>query len=225
MLVYIAVHYLDRPGQIEPPVETPRGGLYHPDHQGLFASAAEFLRWADAHGWDSKAPRAAVTVHQAHLEFQQPRVVEALVRAFARRKILAAGIVDLNPGYDEQLAALAPDVVIHTCHSGDALAMRQKLDVPHLHSIFFNKDSIDEWYASPQGLGASDVIFQVATQELLGPIEPQIGAGTQRGHGSGETLTPIADRIEHLVGRAAAWINLRRTPEAAEARGDRLLRP
>jgi cobaltochelatase CobN len=215
LLVYLAAKYLGQPGTIEPPVETPTGGLYHPDRQGLFSSVDEFLQWAQTRGWDTaQAPRAVVTVHQTHLEFQQPKVVDALIRQFEKQRIMAVAVVDLNPQYEQLLLKLAPDVVVHTCHSGDGVALRRQLDVPHLHSIFFNKDSIDEWYASPQGLGTSDIIFQVATQELLGPIEPQIGGGTQRGHGSGEAITPIPDRIEHLVGRAAAWVKLRHTPEA-----------
>ncbi len=212
---YINVKYLDRPGTIEQPADIEPGGLYHPDHDGLFPTVASFLSWSAGKGRvASQLPRAAVAIHSEHLTFQQPRVVDALVRAFEARGILAAGIVDKNPAYEKQLEEFRPDVVVHTCHCSDTVAFRRALDVPHLHSLFFRKQSIDQWRSGVEGLSASEAAFQVIGQEPLGAIEPMIGAGTERGQGSDEAFRPIPDRIEHIVGRAVAWIRLRKTPHA-----------
>jgi len=214
-LAYVSVKYLGGPGKIEPPAEVEKSGFHHPDHEGRFDSSAAFLAWSESRGrLPGKLPRAAVAVHLEHLTFQQPRVVDALILALEAKGILAVGIVDKNPAYEAQLKEFRPDVVIHTCHCTDTVEFRRSLDVPHMHSLFFRKQSIDQWRESGEGLSNSETPFQVIGQERLGAIEPQVGAGTLHGQGGDEAFTPIPDRIEHLVGRAAAWIRLRRMPHA-----------
>ncbi|MGO8689406.1 MAG: cobaltochelatase subunit CobN [Thermoguttaceae bacterium] len=223
MLIYINVTYLHRPGAVLPPLAAEhRRTIYHPDFPapGLFPSVDEFLRWSQKRGWDvAAAPRAVVTVHSSHLTFQQPKVVDALVRALEKRGVLTAAVFDLAEDYlagdyEEQMLALRPQVVIHTCHSTDSVAFRVRLGVPHMHSIFFRTQSIADWRESTEGLSASEVAFHITGQELLGAIEPQIGAGTRHGGGSDEAFTPIPERIDHLADRAAAWVRLARLPNA-----------
>jgi len=214
MLIYVSVKYLGRPGKILPPAPVEQqDGLFHPDHEGLFETAGEFLRWARTKGLPvEKAPRAVIAVHSTHLFFQQPKVVEALVRALEKRGVLAVAMIDYGRGYQSRVLEFKPQVVIHTCHSREPVEFRQKVGCPHMHSIFFRKQSIDEWRQSVLGIAPNEMAFQVVGQELLGAIEPQIGAGTLQGGGSAEAFTPIPDRIEHLADRAVAWIRLARTP-------------
>jgi len=218
MLIYINVTHLKRPGNILPPVESERlGGLFHPDHEGLFENSGQFLRWARerklTNGQPIKdAPRVVIAVHSTHLIFQQPKVVEALVRAFEKQGVLAVAMIDLGSAYEQSLLEFKPLAVIHTCHSRERTSFREKLGVPHLHSIFFRQQSIADWQTNLQGISSSEMAFHVIGQELRGAIEPQIGAGTTAGGGSSEAFTPIAERIEHLVGRAIAWMQLARTP-------------
>lgn len=216
LLVYTAVKYLGRPGKIEPAQEVENRGFYHPDHAELFPTAKAFLAWRETRGPASKGQlRVLVAVHATHLMFQQPRVVEALVREAERQGAVAAGIIDgRSPDYTKEALAFRPDVMIHTCHSMDQLPFRLELDVPHLHSIFFRKQAIDQWWASPVGLATSEVAFHIIGQELIGAIEPQIGAGTKSGLGSGEALQPIPERVEHLVRRALAHARLRHVAQA-----------
>ncbi len=221
ILVYVNVKYLHRPGEILPP-ETGenRRTIYHPDYppSGMAASVREFLEWSRKRGWDvDHAPRAVVTVHSTHLAFQQPKVIDALLRAFEKRGVLAVAMFDLaedyvRGDYASRMEEFHPLVVIHTCHSGDSVEFREKLGVPHLHSIFFRTQSIRQWHEGTAGLPPSDAAFQITAQELLGAIEPQVGAGTQSGGGSSEAFTPIPERIEHLVGRATAWARLAQLP-------------
>ncbi len=210
LLMYVAVKYLGQPGEIVPPVEgdAPRG-LHHPDAPGMFPNTERFLAWAAEHGRKTNdIPRAMVTIHATHLAFQQPQVADALVREFEKQGVLAVAIVDTDPRYLTELKKFAPQVVVHTCHSMDSLSAREETGIPHLASIFFRQQSIDEWRPSAIGLAPSEQSFQIVAQELLGSIEPQVGAGTVVGGGSDESFTPIPDRIEHLVGRAVAWIKL-----------------
>ncbi|GIW92415.1 MAG: protoporphyrin IX magnesium chelatase [Pirellulaceae bacterium] len=209
LLIYVGVVYLKRPGQVLPPLQEEVSGLFHPDHAGLFPSVADFLEWAEARGKDIKAaPRVCITVHAAHLLFQQPSVVEALVREFDEQGALAVAVIDSTEQYELQLRQFNPRVVVHTCHSRDRQAFREELAVPHVHSIFFRQQSIQQWQRSMKGLSSSELAFHVASQELLGAIEPLVTAGTTQGGGSDEAFSPIPERVQHLVARAMGWVRL-----------------
>ena len=212
LLIYVLVKYLGRTGTIEPPVEVAHQGLYHPDRDGLFDNAQEFLRWSKERGQAVEGvPRALVTAHSTHLMLQQPRVVRALIRAFEKRGVLAAGVIDLNPEYEKIVLEFKPDVVIHTCHGGASVAFREKAGIPHLHCFFFRKQSIEQWRENLTLPGLDmpghPSLFR---EELIGGIEFQVGSGTLKGGGSEEAFTPITERIEHLVDRAVSWIRLGR---------------
>lgn len=210
LLLFIGARYLGRDYTIEPPQEVEREGLYHPDHDGFFTSAGAFQIWSRARGvFQDEKPRLLIAVHSTHLAFQQPRVVDALIREAERQGAVAAGIIDgRSKLYEEQTAAFGPHAVIHTCHSSDTVTFRKGLDVPHLQSIFIRKQSINEWQQSLDGLSSSELAFHIIGQELIGGIEPQVAAGTNSGHGSAEAFQPIPDRIEHLVRRALAHAKL-----------------
>ncbi|MGV3607172.1 MAG: cobaltochelatase subunit CobN [Planctomycetaceae bacterium] len=216
MMTYIAAKYLGQTVEIQPAEEVVKGGLFHPDHETWFASVDEFLAWNQPRkAVPSDAPRVAVAVHQTHLVFQQPAVVTALIRELEKRGICAVAIIDMVPGSEEMFFQLKPDAVIHTCHSRDSVKFREALDVPHLHSMFFRSQSIEQWKNNPAiGLSSSEQAFQITTSEILGAIEPQIGAGTLKGGGSEEDFTPIPERIEHLVDRTVSWVQLRRLKNA-----------
>ncbi len=222
MAAYVARSYFGRPVDVQPPAPRTTVGLWHPDHDGFFADAPAFESWsASRRLTGASPPRVAVVVHGLHLEFQEPEVIRALIRSLEARGAVAAAIVDTAEGlasmretYEANILGFAPDVVVHTCHATDTVSLREKLDVAHVHSIFFTRDSIDEWRKNPVGLDPHTVAFQILTQEIIGGIEPLIGGGTRHGHGSGDAVVPIPDRIEHVTARAMRWATLHRKPNA-----------
>ncbi|RMF40895.1 MAG: cobaltochelatase subunit CobN [Planctomycetota bacterium] len=215
LLVYALVTYMGHPLRIQPPEDVQFQPFYHPDGGG-FEEVGDFLKEAKQRGWDvENAPRALVVAHTTHLVFQQPKVVDAIIRAFEKRRILAVALLDTAEGYgadgyEQRALEYHPDAVVHTCHSRDSVAFRENLGAPHLHSIFFRVQSIEQWRNSLTGLAPNEMAFHIVGQELLGAIEPQIGAGTLVGGGSDEAFTPIPERIDHLVDRATSWIRLAR---------------
>ncbi|MCB9554285.1 MAG: cobaltochelatase subunit CobN [Myxococcales bacterium] len=215
LLRYTLARYADR-GPEPPPAETlPTEGLWHPDAPQVFTDAAPYRAWAaTTDRADDTRPLVLVAVHALHLAVQQPRVVEALIRAIEARGGRALAILDRGPLYPQLLRALAPDALIHTCHSSDPLDLRRELDVPHLHAIFFRKQSIEDWRRDPQGLAPNEIAFHITGQELVGAIEPLIASGTLTGGGSAEAFVPIPDRVDHVAARALAWARLRRKPNA-----------
>ena len=214
MLLFIGTKHLGRDLKIEPPQEVDREGLYHPDHDGFFPSVGAFQVWSRSRGvFAEEKPRLLVAVHGTHLAFQQPRVVDALIREAERQGAVAVAIIDgRSKLHEEQAAAFGPHAVIHTCHSSDVVAFRKALNVPHLQSIFIRKQSINEWQQSLDGLASSELAFHIIGQELIGGIEPQVAAGTSSGHGSSEAFQPIPDRVEHLIRRALGHARLAQVP-------------
>lgn len=212
LLLYTGKTYLQRDWNVEPPEEVSVEGFYHPDYrQKLFPTAEELLLWLRK---EKKIlptqPRLLIAVHGTHLVFQQPKVVDALIREAERQGAVVAAVVDGRSGnYQTEAKRFQPSAIIHTCHSMDQLDFRFDLDVPHLHSIFIRKQSIDQWQRSVDGLSSSELAFHIIGQELLGAIEPQVGGGTIYGNGSSEEITPIPDRIEHLISRGLSLAKLR----------------
>ncbi len=215
LLGYLLVAHAGRELSVEPPLAAPTSGLHHPDYEGLFADVPAFLRFANAADPSAEdKPRAVVAVHLSHLLFQQPKVVDALIRALEARGFLAVAIVDQTSAYERQALEFKPDVVVHTCHSRDSASFREKLDAPQLHSVFFRQQSISDWEHSKIGLAPNELNLHVVSQELIGGIDMIVGAGTQYGGGTAESFTPIPERIGRIADRAWAWSRLRRLDNA-----------
>ena len=211
MLVYSLVTYLGRRGEVEPPLQVPRGTVYHPSREDPFPDLAAFLRWARRERPALlSGPRVAVVNHLTHVTLQSKAVMGALVEALEARGALAPIVVDYTPAYVETLRQLRPHVVVHGCHSRDPLDLRVELGAPHLSGLFFKRASIAEWEAGGAGLSASEAAFLLTSQEPLGAIEPQVMCGTRAGGGSGEAFVPIPERIGHLAERALSWARLAR---------------
>lgn len=213
LLRYAAITYVDGEGTVEPPLVAPPGVLFHPDFDGPFADVEDLRGWLRGRGLGQR-PLVAVAVHRIHRVVQQPRVLQAVVKALEEHGLAVVALEDNSGLYRETIQDLGVALVVHLCHSFDDIGLRKELGVPHLHSMFFRRDSIEEWKASGSGLDAQTMAFQIVSQELLGAIEPQVGAGTLRGHNSTEAFEPIHERIEHLAARAAAWVRLGQTPNA-----------
>lgn len=217
MLIYLGIKYCGQSGSVAPPETLAMNGLFHPDHDELFPDVASWKQWYQASGRQlDNRPLVCVAVHSTHLMFQQPQVVEALVREFERQDVSTVAVMDYGEQYEKQMLELKPSLVVHTCHSSETLSFRERLDVPHTHSIFFREQPIADWQISLEGLTSSEMAFHIVGQELLGAIEPQIGAGTITGGGSDQAFTPIAERIEHLVARSLAWTKLRTASNATK---------
>ncbi len=220
LLVALRQRVRGEPDTAPAPLPLDLGVLHRPGRDEPFRDAEALLAEAKARGVDvDHAPRIAVAVHSTHFLLQQTRVVAALVEALDRRGAFAFAAIDGGEGldgraYEQLMLELKPAVVIHTCHSTEKVPFREALDAIHLHSVFFRAQSIEEWTQSPNGITPSEIMFQVATQEMLGATTPIPTCGTVRGGGSDEDFTPIPDRIERVVGRALAAAKLRQVANA-----------
>ena len=217
MLAYVAVTYAGRPGKAPPPQEAAIPLIAHPDAPAgtVWTNMNDFLAWtAKARPDIGKKGRVLVTAHVMHLVFQQAAVVPALVKAFEKRGYLAVAITDMTPGYDERETAFRPNLVVHTCHGNETPGEREKLDVPHICSLYTKRSSLTDYLVTPGiGLQAGELQHQVTSQELKGTIDPLFVACSPVGGGS-DAVEPVPERVEHLVDRAEALIRLRTRPNA-----------
>lgn len=216
LLAYAAIRYGGRAGTIEPPLDELPPPVFHPDHPEGLPDVPSFLEWAAARRpEDPQQGRVLVVAHPLHLAFQQAHVVDALVRECERRGMLAVCITDGTPGWEERERAFQPDVVVHTCHGSETLALREELDAPHVSSLYTKAGAMEAYLQDPEtGLAAGELQHQVVSQELLGTVEPLFVGATRRGGGSEEAVEPVPERVEHLAARVEALIRLRKTPAA-----------
>ncbi|WP_297201460.1 cobaltochelatase subunit CobN [Thermanaeromonas sp.] len=88
----------------------------------------------------------------------------------------------------------------------------KQLNVPVMAPVY--SSDLQEWQNSPAGI-SSEIAWQVALPELDGRIEPIFMGGTtvvRIDESTGARIVkkvPLPDRIERLVGRTLAWVNLR----------------
>jgi cobaltochelatase CobN len=93
----------------------------------------------------------------------------------------------------------------------------KQLNVPVMTPVY--SSDLQEWQSSPAGI-SSEVAWQIVYPELDGRIEPVFMGGSTVARVDESTGTsivkkaPLPDRIERLVGRALAWVNLRQGKNA-----------
>jgi cobaltochelatase CobN len=201
-----------------------RAGLYWPGEAlpGLAAIRAT---------WRADAPVAAIVFYRALVQSGNTAPVDALIAALAARGVnpLPLFVQSLK---DAQCAAIVADVLaaappaIVLNASGFALSSPgaarsatpfDEFDCPVLQ-VVFSGGSAEAWRAGTRGLGASDMVMNVALPEVDGRILTR--ALSFKDDAVRDPLTeadlvayrPVADRIAFVADLARNWLRLRRKP-------------
>lgn len=205
----------------------PELGLYHPDAPDVFKDAASFLAWQAARpGYDPQKPRLGLLFYAAFLTPGQQEAVDALLR-----KLEAAGFAVLPCfGNDQQAVetyfldangkarvdiALAFSLKFSSSLTPQLAEDLRKLDVPLISAVSLYQETVDEWRASPIGIGPQEVAWTMATPEISGLIEPTVLMAKEKVVDSATGRTwflskPVMENIDRLIPRLHAWINLQR---------------
>ncbi len=93
----------------------------------------------------------------------------------------------------------------------------ERLNVPVINAITLYTKSEDEWRKSPAGLDIFERSWQVSLPELGGIIQPTVIASKEKTIDKETGIEymeerPIPERIERLIKRIKAWINLQDNP-------------
>ena len=214
LLDYIAVTYLGRQGDIELPIAIDDAeGLFHPEHDGVFASVADFEDWLGRrHPELVEAPRVLVLTVSHHFALRNRDAVELLLRKLAEKGVAACADLSAQRSNDglERLKKFRPDVVLDTRHVTARDEDRNGLGVPFLQCATLMRMTISEWSDSTV---SGRRIMGLSGAERAGSIEPRLFNGAHEIDGIEEFLG-IEERIERIVARAKSWIRLRRLPNA-----------
>ena len=218
LLAYTSIVYLGVKGEIEPPLMIPDFGFYEPGREDSFETFAALRAYQAGQGrWKEGAPVAALLIQQSFWVTHDTRVVDAEVRALQRHGVNAVVIFGDRQEQNEKLIAEThPDLLVEDRHgamwnSRDVLA---KLDVPYLRPVSMLGYTLEEWRNDPRGMSARDVGMFLTLQESWGTIEPVLVGGMQVNISGFRLHEPEAGGVDRFAGRAAAWLNLRRKPNA-----------
>jgi cobaltochelatase CobN len=98
-------------------------------------------------------------------------------------------------------------------------AILDKIGVPAINAITLSQQTLAQWQESKTGLDIIERTWQLAGAEAAGLIQPTVVASRERISDAQTGLayveeTPIAERIERLNERVAAWLALRKQGNA-----------
>ncbi len=97
------------------------------------------------------------------------------------------------------------------------IPLLSKLDVPVINAITLYSQSEDEWRKSPVGLDIFERAWQIAMPEMGGIIQPTVIASKEKVIDKETGIEhieerPIPERINRLVDRVKAWVNIQDKP-------------
>ena len=223
LLGYVDVALLGNVGPIQPPTPTPTDGFWHPDTPDVFDSLAAYEAWYQPRlALPADAPRLAYIVHASFITLGETADTAAVLHALEARGMRVYTLfAESEAALRANLLRIKPDLVMTQRHTGlgkpadGSTPIPELLDVAYLKPIGALQTSITEWQRRPEGLLPGDMANQVVAQELEGTIEPLI-VSAQANVGEYRTQVPIEERVEHFADRAASWVTLQRTANAAK---------
>ena len=229
LAAYLAVSVLGRPmpgpGEVPPPVEYPRIGLYHPDAAGLFDDADALLDWYAARDsgrrYDPGALTLGVVSHRSDYQRQTTNYVDAMIRATERRGHNAFALLyvrgtDLTPLNSDDGPLV--DVLLFTGEHLDIADMdagidqARRLGVPILSALDFYQGTAEDYRESPGGLSPG-MKPRIVAHEIEGIFEPMAVAANIPGSVP-RRREVMPEQVEWRVERALGWAALRRMENA-----------
>ena len=189
------------------------------------------------HDWrDDPGPRVGVVLYRALRQAGDTALMEALLTALRNRGLCAralwvSGLRDpaVQAGVGDWFQREGVQAVICStafasvsfAEAGLGAPLWERLDVPVLQ-LLTSSGSRERWARSAVGLGPQDLSLQVVLPELDGRLTTRVGAFREPlpvlpgGLPAAERLTvldPDPPRLAWVAELAAAWLDLRQTPE------------
>ena len=205
---------------------TPAGGA----HSGEGCATCEYACPAQ-----SERPLALVVFYRAYLAAADMAPVEALFDAMEKRGFAVLGLFAPSlkdraaaPWLSARIAELGPKVIVNaTAFSGqgvDGASPLDRADVPVLQIALATSDQ-QAWEKAERGLSPTDLAMHVVLPEVDGRIFAGVASFKEAGRKDPDleialaAHRPLADRIEAIADRAAAWVALGAKPVCDVALG------
>lgn len=213
LVQYLAIAYLNKPGEVIPPEMREIIGLTHPETRRYMTDVAEFLEWSQQRDIDVKqAPRIVILSNQVFYVSRNRAGMKAMVEALEKKGALVALAMMDEQETQGIVSEFGPDVVIDATHRRGDLDWYRSLGVPHLQAVWLSsRQTVEEWEHSDSRIRN---MMGLASAEAVGVIEPHIVSGREDRQDDLENFIAIPDRIERISDRALAWAKLSRLSNA-----------
>ena len=231
LLFYLANKYLHLNYQYLSPEKIPDFAIYDWKTHKIFKTYKEFWNFEKKRlSKKLKKPWIGVVFYKYSYINSQMKPIDAVCKALYRAGFNVLAIWGY-PSYkaikkflfDEKgrarvklIVGFALKVGVNPNTTGKVL---EKLGVPAIDVICLYSESKKEWENSPKGLNLFERTWQVFNPELAGIIQPMVVASKElkKDERTGEIyidVEPIKERINMLVRRVKAWINLQEKPNS-----------
>ncbi|MEY8839049.1 cobaltochelatase subunit CobN, partial [Cribrihabitans sp. XS_ASV171] len=226
------------------PLEYSETGLYHPDlSERITTDAGRLPAPVDTKGTVGLLMMRSYVLSgdTAHydavihaLEARGLRVLPAFAGGLDARPAVDAFFRDeTGPRIDALLSLTGFSLVGGPAYNDNpaAIDLLKALDVPYVAAHPLEFQTLNQWAASPQGLGPIETTMLIALPELDGATNPTVFAGR---HGDGactgcartclplsqvKAMSPCPERVERLADRVARLTSLRRSQVATRKLG------
>ena len=211
-----------RGSDVAAPKEYPDTGLYHPDLKTrITTDPSKLPRPKNATG------TVGVLMMRSYVLSSDTAHYDAVIRALEARGLAVipafAGGLDARPAVeaffqdktgpkiDTLLSLTGFSLVGGPAYNDNesAIKLLTALDIPYISAHPLEFQTIEQWEASPQGLGPIETTMLIALPELDGATMPTVFAG--RHSDDGRAMAPAVERVEVLANRVASQVSLRRS--------------
>lgn len=220
---YAAKAYLGRNITPPAPAPTPEAGYYHPEAPRKFVRTSEYAAWYErSKRSPADAPRVLIDFADGW-KLGSTAGTDAIIRAFEKKGWKTAAIFG-RQNTAQYALEWKPDILLTRTHGrwyqGDrgVQLLASRLDVPMLRGLqlFFSGETLTDYRKTNAGIRGAGLAIGAVVPELDGAIEPTLLEGLDAEWYGKRYEAILEDRIDRLTDRAARWVRLRKTPNAAK---------
>ena len=234
LLTYLAVTLVGADEEIQPGINLPRNGIFHPDYKSefqpckdcLFRNLSSYMEWyTDTGKYHHENPTVGLTLsgyYYANGYYLDDWI--AIIREFENRSVNVIPILDgtdIREVFFDENENATVDIVLSymgTFHGSKAFNLSSiserkeviaRLGVPWMNCITTGQTPV-EWANSTIGIPTSYIGWAVALQELEGLIEPIVVGGSVLDEITNSNMkVPISGRASYIVNRTLMWTDLK----------------
>lgn len=226
LILYILKEKLGLNVSYKPPVKIPEFAIYDWKTDRVFTSYEEFWKFKSKLEplKKLKRPWVGIVFYKINYTSEQMEVIKTICKTLEKQgfnslsawgfpsyKVLTKFFIDKNgKSRIKVLIAISLKVGIIPQKTQKIL---KKLNIPVINAISLYSQTKKEWENSRSGLNIFERTWQIFNPELVGIIQPiivsskEIKTDPQTGEIFIEEV-PIQERIDRLIARVKAWINL-----------------
>ncbi len=229
MFRLILNEYFEEKFKVEPVVDIPNMGLYHPDNEELFKDANQYNKWSKKRikstGIDpKKAAKVGLLFFRKHL-LQEKTYIDNTIRAYEKHGLYVYPIfvmgVEGHVVVRDWLTKEKIDLLVNMMGFGlvggpagstkpgtsaDARAeILGNLDVPYMVAQPLFMQNFDSW--NEVGVAPMQTTITYSLPEMDGAINPIVLGALNEGK-----IETVPDRLDRLVHLSKKWTDLRKKP-------------